>query len=124
MAGGKQCPAPPLVWLSYCYAASHDVAPAGLLQALWDSQHTWAGEQMYDLAISLRGFYLKVRGSSWWEIWEGKIVVGKPHGGKCITAKMRQQQNVMMAAMLMWQGCSIIDAAVLLKAQRQEKYPV
>lgn len=123
MAGGKQCPAPPLVWLSYCYAASHDVAPAGLLQALWDSQHTWAGEQMYDLAISLRGFYLKVRGSSWWEIW-GKIVVGKPHGGKCITAKMRQQQNVMMAAMLMWQGCSSIDAAVLLKAQRQEKYPV
>jgi hypothetical protein len=35
-----------------------------LLQALWDSQHTWAGEQMYDLAISLRGFYLKVGGSS------------------------------------------------------------
>jgi hypothetical protein len=34
-----------------------------LLQALWDSQHTWAGEQMYDLAISLRGFYLKVRGT-------------------------------------------------------------
>ncbi|WIA37974.1 hypothetical protein OEZ86_001350 [Tetradesmus obliquus] len=29
------------------------------VKALWDSQHTWAGEQMYDLAISLRGFYLK-----------------------------------------------------------------
>jgi hypothetical protein len=30
------------------------------VQKLWDDQHTWAGEQMYDLCISLRGFYLKV----------------------------------------------------------------
>lgn len=28
---------------------------------LWHAQHSWAGEQMYDLCISLRGFYLKVR---------------------------------------------------------------
>jgi len=30
------------------------------VQKLWDDQHTWAGEQMYELCISLRGFYLKV----------------------------------------------------------------
>lgn len=29
---------------------------------LWHSQHTWAGEEMYNLCISLRGFYLKVGG--------------------------------------------------------------
>lgn len=28
---------------------------------VWVPQHTWAGQQMYDLSISLRGFYLKVR---------------------------------------------------------------
>jgi hypothetical protein len=33
-------------------------------EQLWDGQHTWAGQQMYDLCISLRGFYLKV--SSGW----------------------------------------------------------
>lgn len=31
-----------------------------ITEQLWDHQHTWAGEQMYDLCISLRGFYLKV----------------------------------------------------------------
>lgn len=31
-----------------------------ITEQLWDGQHTWAGEQMYDLCISLRGFYLKV----------------------------------------------------------------
>lgn len=30
-------------------------------QILWHSQHQWAGQQMYDLAVTLRGFYLKVR---------------------------------------------------------------
>jgi hypothetical protein len=29
-------------------------------EQLWDGQHAWAGQQMYDLCISLRGFYLKV----------------------------------------------------------------
>lgn len=33
---------------------------AQLAAALWDGQHTWAGQQVYDLCISLRGFYLKV----------------------------------------------------------------
>jgi hypothetical protein len=32
-------------------------------ERLWDSQHEWAGRQMYKLCIDLRGFYLKVRGS-------------------------------------------------------------
>lgn len=27
---------------------------------VWDVQHTWAGEQMYNLCVDLRGFYLKV----------------------------------------------------------------
>ena len=31
---------------------------------LWHHQHSWAGEQMYDLCISLRGFYLKARATS------------------------------------------------------------
>lgn len=31
-----------------------------IVEQLWDGQHTWAGQQMYDLCISLRGFYLKV----------------------------------------------------------------
>jgi hypothetical protein len=30
-------------------------------QKLWGPHHTWASEQMYELCISLRGFYLKVR---------------------------------------------------------------
>jgi hypothetical protein len=47
--------------LPYCVDAVCIVSLCVWLQALWDSQHTWAGEQMYDLAISLRGFYLKVR---------------------------------------------------------------
>ncbi|KIZ06293.1 hypothetical protein MNEG_1674 [Monoraphidium neglectum] len=29
-------------------------------ERLWDSQHEWAGRQMYKLCIDLRGFYLKV----------------------------------------------------------------
>jgi hypothetical protein len=29
-------------------------------QELWIPQHTWAGSQMYTLAVTLRGFYLKV----------------------------------------------------------------
>ena len=29
-------------------------------QTVWVPQHTWAGEQMYDLCVGLRGFYLKV----------------------------------------------------------------
>jgi hypothetical protein len=29
-------------------------------EKLWDPHHAWAGQQMYDLCISLRGFYLKV----------------------------------------------------------------
>jgi hypothetical protein len=33
---------------------------AEITEQLWDGQHTWAGQQMYDLCISLRGFYLKV----------------------------------------------------------------
>jgi hypothetical protein len=33
-----------------------------ITEQLWDGQHTWAGQQMYDLCISLRGFYLKVGG--------------------------------------------------------------
>jgi hypothetical protein len=30
-------------------------------QKLWEPHHTWDGQQMYELCISLRGFYLKVR---------------------------------------------------------------
>jgi hypothetical protein len=35
-------------------------SPQQIKAQLWDQQHTWAGQQMYELAISLRGFYLKV----------------------------------------------------------------
>jgi hypothetical protein len=31
---------------------------------LWHEQHSWAGDAMYDLCVSLRGFYLKVRPNS------------------------------------------------------------
>ncbi len=30
-----------------------------LTDEIWTPQHTWAGDQMYDLCVSLRGFYLK-----------------------------------------------------------------
>ena len=32
-------------------------------EELWSPQHEWAGEQMWDLCASLRGFYLKVHGA-------------------------------------------------------------
>jgi hypothetical protein len=35
-------------------------SPQQIKEQLWDQQHTWAGQKMYELAISLRGFYLKV----------------------------------------------------------------
>lgn len=41
---------------------------------LWHAQHTWAGEQMYDLCISLRGFYLKVRAMT-----EAKVHLWAPY---------------------------------------------
>jgi hypothetical protein len=31
-----------------------------IAKEVWDVQHTWAGEQMYNLCVDLRGFYLKV----------------------------------------------------------------
>lgn len=31
-----------------------------LKDELWEPHHAWAGKQMYDLAVSVRGFYLKV----------------------------------------------------------------
>lgn len=34
--------------------------PEQLKEELWHHQHAYAGEEMYKLAISLRGFYLKV----------------------------------------------------------------
>lgn len=36
-------------------------SPEELKDTLWREQHTWAGQQMYELAVSMRGFYLKVR---------------------------------------------------------------
>lgn len=37
-------------------------ADAGTVKAaVWDGQHAWAGEQMKQLCLDLRGFYLKVR---------------------------------------------------------------
>lgn len=39
----------------------HPVQDAAAVQGIWDAQHTWAGQEMYKLCISLRGFYLKVR---------------------------------------------------------------
>lgn len=30
----------------------------------WAAQHAWAGQEMYRLAVDLRGFYLKARGGS------------------------------------------------------------
>ena len=32
-----------------------------LKENLWKHQHEWAGENMYKLAVDMRGFYLKVR---------------------------------------------------------------
>lgn len=32
---------------------------------VWTPQHTWAGQEMYDLCIALRGFYLKVSPASY-----------------------------------------------------------
>ena len=32
-----------------------------LKDELWEPHHAWAGQQMYELAVSARGFYLKVR---------------------------------------------------------------
>lgn len=29
-------------------------------QAFWQKHHTWAGTEMYSLAVDMRGFYLKV----------------------------------------------------------------
>jgi hypothetical protein len=34
---------------------------AYIKETLWDNHHAWAGQQMYELCISLRGFYLKVQ---------------------------------------------------------------
>ena len=34
--------------------------PDEIKQTLWIPQHKWAGSQMYALAVTLRGFYLKV----------------------------------------------------------------
>ena len=31
-----------------------------LKENLWRHQHEWAGENMYKLAVDMRGFYLKV----------------------------------------------------------------
>ena len=39
-----------------------------LKDELWEPHHAWAGKQMYDLAVSARGFYLKVRGKGWWRV--------------------------------------------------------
>ena len=36
-----------------------------LKENLWRYQHEWAGENMYKLAVDMRGFYLKVKGSRW-----------------------------------------------------------
>lgn len=33
-----------------------------LEEELWKPHHEWAGKEMYELAVSVRGFYLKVRG--------------------------------------------------------------
>ena len=32
-----------------------------LEEELWKPHHEWAGQEMYELAVSVRGFYLKVR---------------------------------------------------------------
>ncbi len=36
-----------------------------LKENLWRHQHEWAGENMYKLAVDMRGFYLKVKVSRW-----------------------------------------------------------
>ncbi len=50
---------------------------AEIQESVWVPQHTQAGEKMYELCISLRGFYLKVRGlyrtvwlqcRVWWQV--------------------------------------------------------
>lgn len=34
--------------------------PKNIKDEFWNKHHTWAGAEMYSLAIDLRGFYLKV----------------------------------------------------------------
>ncbi|GFR52787.1 hypothetical protein Agub_g15404, partial [Astrephomene gubernaculifera] len=55
-----------LIYGSYKVAQLRDLvlratgkSDAELQNAIWVPQHTWAGEEMYNLCISLRGFYLK-----------------------------------------------------------------
>lgn len=57
-----------------------------ITEQLWDGQHTWAGQQMYDLCISLRGFYLKVRQPPGWLVFAGFFgySVGTPDGHSCV----------------------------------------
>lgn len=46
-----------------------------LEEELWKPHHEWAGKEMYELAVSVRGFYLKVR--VWfgleWLVWFGLV---------------------------------------------------
>ena len=51
-----------------------------LTEELWNPHHEWAGRQMYELAVSVRGFYLKVRESHEGE-WKG-AGVGAREGGR------------------------------------------
>ena len=51
-----------------------------LQDELWGPHHEWAGREMYEMAVSLRGFYLKASSrwgggarKGWWvgEVWQG-----------------------------------------------------
>ena len=45
-----------------------------LEQEVWGPHHTWVGRELHDLAVSTRGFYLKVR------VLSG-IIAGSGNGG-------------------------------------------
>jgi hypothetical protein len=56
------------IYLSYkgaqaraAFLKARGLSNAEIKDRLWTPQHQWAGDQMYSLAVDLRGFYLKAR---------------------------------------------------------------
>lgn len=61
-----------------------------LKEELWRPHHEWAGREMYDLAVSVRGFYLKVSRREWLREREGKRGRGREGGGREARSEARE----------------------------------